>query len=155
MIFLFEPTHCGIIFKFNTQPYICKRENWGHTRMYDPKNPFVSLLTGNICNYLCNYLVPSVFRCGNNAGRDRLPHPVYHTNMVQHHDLLQIYKDARSFWEIPLFNLVRIFQVLVRFELYSYYSALNNLTHITRIVFTASGSRAQRLCCYCVSVRLQ
>ena len=123
--------------------------------MHDPKHLITQFLTENFCNYLCNYLVPSVFRCGNNAGRDRLPHPVYHTNMVQHHDLLQIYKNARSFWEIPLFNLVRIFQVLVRFELYIYYSALNNLTHITRIVFTASGSRAQRLCCYCVSVRLQ
>ena len=123
--------------------------------MYGPKHLITQFLTENFYSCLCNCWAPSVFRCGNNAGRDRLPHPVYHTNMVQHHDLLQIYKNARSFWEIPLFNLVRIFQVLVRFELYIYYSALNNLTHITRIVFTASGSRAQRLCCYCVSVRLQ
>ena len=123
--------------------------------MCDPKHLITQFLTENFCSCLCNYLAPNVFHCDNNVERDRLPHPVYHTNMVQHHDLLQIYKNARSFWEIPLFNFVRIFQSRVRFECYGYYSALNNLAHITRIAFTVSGSRAQRLCCYCVSVRLQ
>ena len=123
--------------------------------MYDPKHLITQFLTENFCNYLCNYLVPSVFRCDNNVERDKPLLPIYHTNMVQRHDLLQIYKNARSFWEIPLFDLIRIFQVLVHFELYTYYSALNNLTHITRIAFTAGLSVAQRLCCYCVSIRLQ
>ena len=121
---------------------ICKRENWGHTQMYDPKNPLVSLLTENICSYFCNYLAPNVFRCDNNAEKGTPPHPFYHTNMVLCHNFLQIDKDARSFLEAPLFNRVRIFQVRVRFKRHGDFGTGDNLALIARIFFAASRSRA-------------
>lgn len=100
--------------------------------MYDPKNPLVNLLTENICSYFCNYLAPNVFRCDNNVERNKPLLPIYHTNMDRRRNLLQIYKDARSFLEIPLFNRVRIFQVRVSFKRHGNFGTDNNLALIAR-----------------------
>lgn len=145
MIFLFEPTRCGIIFKFNTQLYIYKRENWGHTRMYDPKNPLVSLLTENICSYFCNYLAPSVFHCGNNVERGKPLLPIYRMNTDQHHNLLQIYKDARSFSEIPLRYRIRIFQFGICLKCRLYDSTSNEFSRVTTLLVGVAHFKRQKI----------
>ena len=76
--------------------------------MYDPKHLITQFLTENFCSCLCNYLAPNNVHCDKIVGKDKALLLIYRTNMCQRHILLQIYKDARSFWEIPLRNRNRV-----------------------------------------------
>ena len=130
---------------WNRHVSIYKRENWGHTQMYDPKNPLVSLLTENICSYFCNYLAPSVFHCGNNAGKNRPPHPVCHMNTDRRRNLLQIYKDARFFLEIPLCYCIRILQSSICFKRRFYNSTNNEFSFVTRLLASVAHFKRQEI----------
>ena len=81
--------------------------------MYDPNHLITQFLTENFCSYLCNWSAPNVVHCDKIVEKDKLFLLIFHTNKYRHHTLLQIYKDARSFWEIPLrsHNRVRVFLV--------------------------------------------
>lgn len=79
--------------------------------MYDPKHLITQFLTENFCSCLCNWLAPNTVHYDRIVEKDKPFLLIFHTDTCRHHTLLQIYKDARSFWEIPLrsHNRVRVF----------------------------------------------
>ena len=79
--------------------------------MYDPKHLITQFLTENFCNYLCNWSAPNTVHYDKIVGKDKPFLLIFHIGTCRRRTLLQIYKDARSFWEIPLrsHNRVRVF----------------------------------------------
>lgn len=146
MIFLFVPTSCGIVFIVRIDTCLFVKEKIGAIhKCTTPKILKINLPTENFYNCLCNYLVPNVFRCGNNVERGKPLLPIYRMNTDQHHNLLQIYKDARSFSEIPLRYRIRILQISICFKCRFYDSTRNEFSCVTTLLASVAHFKRQKV----------